>query len=175
MTADSLTSGRDSSDAPMDPRWRVLVNDDAKPDLCFRKQVSPRRGRSASSQSQNVAHCVIFSTLRPISSLHGERSEVPVVGFVSVRTVARSADHRFNTLGYAPQSVRAECIGCGDVVMKERFPAPRLFARRIALGAIQRVLLLLREYARRRALQQPTVSDALRMTLLPRERHRAAA
>lgn len=28
-----LTSARDSADAPLDPRWRVLVNDDVEPDL----------------------------------------------------------------------------------------------------------------------------------------------
>ena len=28
-----LTSARDSTDAPLDPRWRVLVNDEVEPDL----------------------------------------------------------------------------------------------------------------------------------------------
>ena len=28
-----LTSSRDSDDAPLDPRWRVLVNDEVEPDL----------------------------------------------------------------------------------------------------------------------------------------------
>ena len=28
-----LTSARDSADAPLDPRWRVLVNDEVEPDL----------------------------------------------------------------------------------------------------------------------------------------------